>query len=191
MKPLENAATALLLVDIQNDYFDGGRMPLHESAQAAVQARALLERFRALGLPVVHVQHISTHPGATFFLPKTPGAHIHESVTPLADEAVVVKHFPNSFRETTLLEVLSEHAVRTLVIAGMMTHMCVDAAVRAAADHGFSCTVAQDACATRDLDFDGRTIAAEEVHAAFLAALSTAYAQVLPTKKILETYPLA
>jgi len=176
--------TALLLVDIQNDYFPGGRMELEGSVEAAARARLLLERFRALGLPVLHVQHLSTRPGATFFLPDTDGAKIQEAVRPLPSEEVLQKHFPNSFRGTPLLEQLRGAGIQRLVVGGMMTHLCIDATVRAAFDHGFACVVAGDACATRALVYGEQPIAAAQVHGAFLAALKGVYAEVLTAEEI-------
>ncbi len=125
--------TAIVLIDLQNDYFSGGAMELVGANAAVAQARALLDAFRERSLPVFHVQHIAERPGATFFLPGTPGVDIHADVAPSAGELVVTKHFPSSFRETTLLERLRGAGVSKLVIAGMMTHMCVDTTVRAAA----------------------------------------------------------
>ncbi len=171
--------TALLIIDIQNDYFPGGRMELVGSPAASLEAKALLQAFRARGLPVIHVQHVSTRPGATFFLPDTEGVRIHDSVQPAAGESVVTKHFPNAFRETGLGEALRERGVDTLVIAGMMSHMCIDTSTRAAADAGFACTLAHDACATRDLAFGATTIPAAQVHAAFMAAMNGAFAKVV------------
>ena len=177
--------TGLVLVDIQNDYFPGGLMELEGSVEAARQAQRLLKRFRDLRWPVIHVQHLSMKPGATFFLPDTSGAEIHESVKPLRGEPVIVKYYPNSFRETLLLHRLLEADVRRLVLVGMMTHMCVDATVRAAFDHRFECVVAGDACATRSLVYEGESIAATAVHRSFLAALHGTYAQVRGTDAIL------
>lgn len=173
---------ALLLIDLQNDYFPGGTLPLVGSDAAVGQAARALARFRQELRPVIHVQHLSLRPGATFFLPDTPGAAIHPRVTPQVGETVVRKHFPNAFRETTLASVLAEQGVSELVIAGAMSHMCVDATVRAAADAGFKVTVLADACATRDLVFRDRTVAAADVHAAFMAALAGLYARVLDTE---------
>lgn len=170
--------TALLIVDIQNDYFPGGAMELVGSEEAGRAAGRLLQAFRSKGWPVVHVQHISTRPGATFFLPGTRGAGIHDCVAPAQGESLVQKHFPNSFRETALLESLRERRIGRLVIAGMMTHMCIDTTTRAAADLGFECLLAHDGCATRDLSFGGQAVAAEVVHTAFLAALNGAFAKV-------------
>lgn len=178
--------TCLILIDLQNDYFAGGTMELCNIKNAVANARQLLKEFRDKHLPVIHVQHISTRPGATFFLPQTKGVEIHEMVSPLKGETVVRKNFPNSFRETDLLELLKERDTDTVVVCGAMSHMCVDATVRAAFDYGFRCVVVEDACATRDLVFKGQTIQATDVHAAFMAALSVPYAQVLTTGELLE-----
>ena len=178
-------ATTLMLIDIQNDYFPGGRMELEGSTEAGLVARHLLTHFRRNHLPVVHIQHIAAHPGATFFLPGTEGAKVHECVHPLEGETIIQKHFPNAFRETGLLEHLHGEKVARLLIAGMMTHMCVDASTRAAADLGFECCIASDACATRRLNREGRSVAAEDVHLAFLAALDGTYGQVLPAQELL------
>lgn len=176
--------TALVLIDLQNDYFPGGTMELVGAGDAVGQACTLLRAFRARGSPVVHVQHIAKRPGATFFLPGTAGAEIHEAVKPAAGEAVVTKHFPSAFRETNLLETLRAAGVTKLALAGMMTHMCVDTTVRAAADLGFECLLAQDGCATKALQFGGREVGAQEVQLAYLAALNGAFAKVQPARTI-------
>ncbi len=170
---------ALLLVDLQNDYFSGGAMELVGSREAGLQAGLLLQAFRRAGRPIIHIQHIAARPGATFFLPGTPGAEIHASVTPLPSELVLQKHFPNSFRETPLQSHLRELGITQLIVVGMMTHMCIDTTVRAAFDLGFQCQLAQDACATRDLTRNGVIVPADQVQAAFLAALDGTFAKVL------------
>ena len=175
--------TALLLIDIQNDYFPGGKMALEGMDEAAGNAHALLEAFRARGLPVIHVRHLSVRPGSAFFVPGTPGADINRRVAPVAGERIIEKNFPNSFRNTSLADELRTGGIDSLVIAGAMSHMCVDATVRAAFDLGFRCIVAQDACATRALEFGGATIAAREVHGAFMAALRVPYASVVGTRE--------
>jgi nicotinamidase-related amidase len=177
-------STALLIVDIQNDYFPGGAMEVVGAAAAANQAARLLAAFRERAWPVIHVQHIAARAGATFFLPDTVGAEIHESVLPLPDERIFQKHFPNSFRETPLLEHLREKSISRLVIVGMMTHMCIDTTTRAAADLGLACLVAHDACATRDLSFNGVQVSAENVQSAYLAALSGVFAKVLSAEEL-------
>ncbi len=171
--------TGLILVDIQNDYFPGGRMELVGMPEAGSRAGELLSIFRQKSWPTFHIQHISVQQGATFFLPETEGVALHESIEPQSDELVIQKHYPNSFRETSLLHELERHDVKKLVICGAMSHMCIDGTTRAAFDHCFDCTVVQDACATRSLEFGGKTIDAEDVHGSFMAALGSAYAQVL------------
>lgn len=163
-------------------------MPLVASDAAVAQAARALASARHAGLPVVHVQHLAARPGATFFLPGTPGAEIHAQVAPRTGEVVITKHFPNSFRETDLADRLSKLGVSHLVVAGAMSHMCIDATVRAAADAGYTVTLLADACATRDLSFGGRTVPAQDVHAAFMAALSGLYAQVTTTDAWLAAF---
>jgi len=164
---------ALIIVDIQNDYFPGGAMELVGSVEASRVASEVLGHFRQQALPVIHVQHVATSAGATFFLPGTQGAEIHESVAPRADEPVVVKHHPNSFLNTDLLDRLKALDVKEVMVIGMMTHMCVDSTVRAASDYGFTVTVYENACATTHQTFNGKTTKAEDVQVAFLAALES------------------
>jgi nicotinamidase-related amidase len=171
-------SAALLIIDIQNDYFPGGTMTLVGADAAAAKAAKLLGAFRNKKLPVFHVQHLSVRPGATFFLPNTNGAEIHETVRPLAGETLIQKNFPNAFRETKLLEQLRAAKVEKLVIAGMMTHMCVDTSTRAASDLGFACSLAHDACATKELAFNGTKVAAEQVQLLYMAGLNGAFAKV-------------
>ncbi|MCK0196105.1 cysteine hydrolase [Ancylobacter sp. 6x-1] len=176
---------ALLIIDLQNDYFPGGAYPLAGTEVAAANAALLLASARARGSLVVHVRHESGEPDAPFFRPGTDGAAIHQAVAPRAGEAVVVKSGINAFLGTDLKAVLDEAGVTELTIAGAMSHMCVDAAVRAASDFGYAVTVVQDATATRDLDFDGRTVAAADVQAAFMSALAFGYASVISTTEAL------
>ena len=177
---------ALILIDIQNDYFPGGSMELVGMERAADNARRLLDRFRRDRGILFHIRHLSVRPGSSFFVPGTEGAEINGKVAPDAGEAVIEKNYPNSFRETALLESLRAQDVDGLLICGAMSHMCVDATVRAAFDLGFTCMVAEDACATLNLTFKDKTIHASDVHAAFMAALSGSYAEVCSTQTILE-----
>ena len=178
------ADQALVIIDIQNDYFPGGKMELEGADAAAANAARAIEQFRSKRLPIVHVRHLATRPGATFFIPGTAGAEIHERVRPGSGERVIERNFPNSFRATDLEQVLKATGVKELVVAGMMTHMCVDAGVRQAADLGYKVTLLSDACATRAQSFGGENVPAKQVHAAFLAALNGFYAKVIPTHEL-------
>lgn len=176
---------ALVLVDIQQDYFPGGRMEVEGAVEASQAAKRLLDFFRREHLPVVHIQHISTRAGAAFFLPNTEGINFHEKLRPLPDETIIKKHFPNSFRDTALNEYLVSKGIKDLIICGMMSHMCIDATVRAAFDKGYTCMVAHDACATRKLEFHDVAVPAIHVHGAFMAALGAVYAKVLNSVEII------
>lgn len=172
-------ARALLIIDIQNDYFPGGRFPLVGPEDAAAAASRVLARFRASGEPIVHVQHVWDAEDAAFFQPGTPGIEIHGAVAPAQGEPVVQKELPNSFLGTGLEERLRGEGIDELVVAGMMSSMCVDASVRAAADLGFTVTVVHDACAAPDLEFNGTQVDGRTVHATFMAALDGNYAQLV------------
>jgi nicotinamidase-related amidase len=177
-------AAGLVLIDIQNDYFPDGKMELAGSEQAGQTAGQLLSFFRKRRLPVFHIQHIAVRSGATTFLPNSSGVEIHQSVKPVDGETVIQKHFPNSFRETGLLQALQQANVQQIVVAGMMTHMCVDATTRAATDYGYDCLIAHNACTTRSLKFGARVVAALDVQASFLAALNGSYGRVLSADEI-------
>jgi len=178
--------TALLLLEIQNDYFPNGRMPLEKSLEASARAQTVLQAFRDKKLSVVHVQHISTQPDAAFLLPCTKGAEFYSAVQPSKSEIIVKKHYPNSFKDTNLLTQLIKNQINHLVICGMMTHMTIEATVRAAYDLGFSCTVLHDACATKPLEFNHSIIPEQSVHHAFLAALQPTYANVLSVDEFVQ-----
>ncbi len=180
---------ALVLIDIQKDYFPGGRMEVDRAVDAVGKAGELLAFFRATGRPVIHVQHLSTRSGAAFFLPGTAGVDIHESVRPAEGEKVITKHFPNAFRETRLENVLRASGITTIIFCGMMSHMCIDATVRAAFDSGFECHVAHDACAARPLAHGGVAVTASQVHAAYMAALGAVYAAVRAASEIIGDMP--
>ncbi len=164
-------ATALLIIDIQDFYFPGGKVPLVEPEAAAENARRVLAAFRAEGKPVVHVRHDFE-----------PGGSIHASVAPIEGEKVFTKTEVSCFNGTQVLAHLKEIGVERLVIVGMQTHMCLEAATRAAHDLGFECVVIGDACATRDLKYGDRTVPAADVHTSTLATLDGTYAKVVDTE---------
>lgn len=178
---------ALIIIDIQNDYFEGGAMELQNPIEASENAKKVLEKFRKDNETIIHVQHLAAAPEIGFFLPETKGAEIHENVAPKEGEKLILKYTPNAFVGTGLLEYLKSNDINELVFTGMMTHMCIDATVRAAKDHGFECTVIGDACATRDLEINGNRVKAADVHNAFLAGLSFFYAEIKNTDDYLHS----
>ena len=173
--------TALILIDIQNDYFPGGSWEVDRMETVAANAACLLAHARETGQLVVHVRHEAGSDTAPFFRPGTPGAQINDTVAPQDGEAVVLKHRPNAFHETDLLDRLRDAGVAQVTICGAMTQMCIDATTRAAVDHGFKATVVSDACGAKAGSFDGVAVAAEVMQAAFLAPLAMSYAKVVTT----------
>ncbi|WP_080873695.1 cysteine hydrolase family protein [Oceanobacillus timonensis] len=181
-------STALIIVDIQNDYFPNGNMELVNTDKAASNAAKVLEWFRQNQKDnIFHIQHIASDPSLGFFLPDTEGANINEAVLPLENESVITKHFPNSFLNTELESKLKEKGITNVIVVGMMTHMCIDATVRAAVDLGYDTTLIEDACATRSLAYDGKEVPAEQVHYAFVGALDGMYATIDSTENFLAT----
>lgn len=176
---------ALIIVDVQNDYFPGGRWPLVGIEPAAANAARLLTEFRAQGAPIVHVRHEFSGNDAPFFAPGSNGAQTHTVVAPHEGEPVVLKHYPNAFRGTNLKSLLDGKSIHALTIVGAMSHVCIDATVRASVDFGYDVTVVHDAVATRDLEFNGVNVPAAHVHAAYMAALAFAYARVESTDEYL------
>jgi len=174
---LNGQKTALLIVDVQEFYFPGGRMQLENPELAGMNAGLLLDHFRENEMLVYHVRHNFE-----------PGGNIHPYVKPLNGEVVISKDQVNAFAGTGLLELMQKDSVEQLVICGMQTHMCVEAAVRAAHDFGFSCLLASDACATRALQFEEHIIPAKNVHYSTLNTLQGSYARVVPTDTILREF---
>jgi nicotinamidase-related amidase len=169
--------TALLLIDIQDFYFPGGRSELVGPEAASANAQKLLLKFREKKLLVVHVRHNAQQ-----------DAEIHTNVRPVEGERIVSKNHVNCFKGTDLLDYLRDNEVKKLVICGMMTHMCVEAAVRAASDYDFETTLIHDACATRVLKFGDTEVSAADVHSSTLSSLNRYYARVLDTETFLKDF---
>ena len=179
------SGSALILVDIQNDYFEDGCWSVHEMEAAAQNAAALLKRARTRGDMVIHIWHKMPSDAAPFFRPGTPGAEINNAVKPAEGEAVIAKSRPNSFVGTDLEERLRSAEVEKVIICGAMSQMCIDATTRGAVDLGFKVTLAHDACGARAVSFGGVDVPAELVHAAFMGPLASSYAAVKCTAEIL------
>ncbi|WP_392563789.1 cysteine hydrolase family protein [Orbus wheelerorum] len=177
---------ALLIIDIQNDYFNDGKMPLVNPDIALANVIKLQHIFRQQNKPIFYIQHIKADPSADFFAVGSKGAQIHDALLPIntVNEHVIIKHYPNSFKHTLLQSELEKMAIDQLIICGMMTHMCIDSTTRQASELGYKPILIADACATRNLVFDAKTIKARDVHNAFLAALSH-FSQVIDTKPYL------
>ena len=174
-QPTQDTKTALLIIDVQEFYFVEGTSQLVQPEAASEKASELLQRFRDENQLVVHIRHASS---------KNP--EIHENVKPLKSEKVITKHHVNSYSDTDLLDYLKHHGITDVIICGMMTHVCVEAAVRASTDYGFQVTVISDACTTRDLTYGEDTILAKDVHNATLATIKSFYGNVMTLKEYLN-----
>jgi nicotinamidase-related amidase len=174
--------SALLVIDLQNEYLPTGKLPLVNIEKATSNAVNVIAKARQNGTQVIHVKHIFANGELPIFEPNSNGIEFQETVRPQANETVIVKNNVNSFLNTNLKEVLDSNNVTELVVIGAMSHMCVDAAVRAASDFGYKVKVVHDACATFDLEFNGLKIPAAYAHATLMAAFEFAYAKVISTE---------
>lgn len=175
----------LIVIDLQNEYLPTGNLPLSGIEAAAANAARVIADARAKNIPVFHIRHEATAADSPIFRPGTPAVDIQPAVAPVDGEPVIVKNHINSFRETDLRQQLDARGVEEVIIVGAMSHMCVDACVRAAADMGYPVTVLHDACATLDLSFNGVTVPAAHVHAALMAAFEFGYGTVTSTQAYL------
>ena len=172
---IEGKDTALIIIDVQYFYFPGGALPLNNPEQTAENIKKIMTKFRSEKKTVIHIRHNSKK-----------GGEIYKLLTPLKNEKVISKNFANSFKDTDLLSHLKKNGISRLVVTGMQTHMCVEAAVRAAADYGFKCIVISDGCTTMDLKFNGKITKAGDVHNSTLSTLSGTYAEITDTANYLQ-----
>ncbi|PJR08819.1 cysteine hydrolase family protein [Sinorhizobium meliloti] len=176
---------AIIVVDLQKDYLVVGALPLVKIDEAVANAAKVITVARSAGDKVIHVRH-ENPANAQFFALGTDGAEIIPTVAPAKGELVITKGYPNAFRGTQLKHALDAEGIKDVVIIGAMTHMCIDATSRAAADLGYNTTIVEDACATRDVEFNGKTVSAAQVHAAYMSALALAYGKVVTIRDLIS-----
>lgn len=172
--------SALVIIDAQNTYREG-IMKLDGVEPALQECRILLERFRAAGRPVFHIQH-DAGAGSPYDL-TAPIGQIADVVAPAPGEPVITKNFPNSFTQTDLDAQLRQAGVQNLILVGFMSHMCVNSTARGAFSLGYNPTVVASATATRALPSkaSGNTVPSGQVQEAALAALSDLPSAVVPS----------
>lgn len=175
--PPRLSESALILIDCQNTYREGV-MQLTGVEEALEECRTLLERARAAGIPIFHIQH-DAGPGSPYDIRERIGA-IADVVAPQGDEAVITKHLPNSFAQTELHDRLQQAGVENIVLAGFMTHMCVNSTAHGGFNLGYAPTVVASATASRPLEADnGKVLSAQAVHDGALASTRDLYAVVV------------
>lgn len=169
--------SALILIDIQNTY-RRGLMQLTNVEPAILEAQKLLKKARDLNIPVIHIQH-DAGVGTPYDITAEIGA-IASEVAPIDGEKVIVKNYPNAFVQTTLDAELKTLGVKNIVLAGFMTHMCVNSTAHGGFNLGYAPTIVASATATRPLmSTNGRVLSAEEVHHGALASTRDMYAVVV------------
>jgi nicotinamidase-related amidase len=182
---LDPTRTALVLIDVQMDYFTPDKLPIPDGERVLDRSAQLRDWATAQGIAIVHIQQLS-NPASPIFAKGTPGAEIHPRLTPRDGETVIPKTWPSSFDGTGLQAFLQARGISTLVLAGLMAHMCVETTARTAAPLGYAVIVAADATASRDLPtWDGSGVVPhEEVHRNALAALADRFADVMTVEAI-------
>ena len=175
--PATLANAALVLIDCQNTYREG-LLQLEGVEPALLEAKALLDEARRLGVPVIHVQH-DAGAGSPYDIRAEIG-QIADIVAPQGDELVITKHYPNAFVNTGLEEALKSRGVQNIVLAGFMTHMCINSTAHGAFNLGFAATIVGNATATRTLSLpDGSLLSANQIQTAALAMTRDLYAVVV------------
>ncbi|WLR94161.1 cysteine hydrolase family protein [Shinella zoogloeoides] len=177
---------AIIIVDLQKDYLATGSFALTGIDAATANAARVVEAARGKGDRIVHVHHIAKEADSPLFAPNTDGIEPIPAIAPQAGDAVVVKNYPNSFRDTVLQETLKAGGIEDVVVVGAMSDVCIDATARAAADLGYNLTVVHDACATRDKAFGDSVVPAAQVHATIMSALEFGYGKVTTTAEFLS-----
>lgn len=176
---------ALIVIDLQNDYFSGGKMELQMVDESLLQTNKLIKYAREKQYKIYFVQHFAIKDNATFFIKNTQGVELNKNLD-IQDDMIIEKNYPNSFRDTKLKEELDKENINELIICGAMTHMCIDTTVRAGFDLGYKITLANDACATKDLNFKEKTIKSCDVHYSFISALASVFCEVKETEQIIN-----
>ncbi|ORE00873.1 Isochorismatase hydrolase [Rhizopus microsporus var. microsporus] len=179
---------ALVIVDVQNDYFPNGKFPTDSPVETAEAIAKLIQKFREEKKEVVHVTHVVPNPTEKFpfFQEGTWGVQVHDLVKPLPTEKYIVKNYSNGFHETDLEEHLRSKGIDRIIVVGMMIHNCVNATVYAGKDAGFDCIVVDEAVNTFDQALHGEVIKAKDIKKAFLAGIQFYYAKVLKLEDVLS-----
>jgi nicotinamidase-related amidase len=176
---------ALIIIDMQNDYFKNGSMELVDINEALIQTNKLLKHAREKEYKIYFVQHFATKEGATFFVPNTTGVELYKNLN-IQNDMIIKKNYPNSFRDTNLQKELENENISELIICGAMIHMCIDTTVRAGFDLGYKIELASDACATRDLIFKDEIVKAEDVQKSYMCALGSVFCEVKDANEIIN-----
>jgi nicotinamidase-related amidase len=181
------AKRALIVIDVQNEYFDGA-LPISDPSPATSLANITraMDAAREAGVPVVVVRHTDDGDDAEIFREGSHAWELHPEIEGRPRDHLVEKRLPGSFTGTPLAEILAEAGVDTVSIAGYMTHMCVDTTAREAAHRGLGVEILKDATGTLALENSGGEASGEELHRATLVAQGQFFADVMSTDAWVE-----
>ena len=172
---------ALIVIDVQNEYFPAGAWALPNADKALPNILRLIAGARSRNEQVVFIQHV-TPAGSPVFADGSPGMELHPDLEPREGDALIRKSHPSSFQGTGLHDRLQSAGIQAVDVCGFMTQMCCDSTTRDAYGRGYKVRLFKDACASRELEVEGEKIPHQTVHLVSLGALSS-FAEILPTEE--------
>ncbi|EPR1087443.1 cysteine hydrolase family protein [Serratia marcescens] len=183
-RSLDKNATALIVIDFQNEYFEG-KMPIPDGRKALDNTKRLIDFAHKHSMPVYFVRHIGPANGA-LFAENSRFAEFHPALQPTRADYVVTKTTPSSFVGTDLDKQLKQRGIKQLIVTGLMTHMCVSSTARDAVPLGYNVIIPEDATATRDLaTWDNKVVDHRTLQQAALAGVADVFAEIKTTQQVL------
>ncbi len=177
--------TAVIVIDIQNEYFPGGKMPIPDGMKALQNSKRIVEFAHKNGMPVFFVRHLGAADGP-LFAKDSRFAEFHKDLQPGKNDRVISKTTPSSFVGTDLQQQLDALGIKQLIVTGLMTHMCISSTARDAVPLGYSVIIPEDATATRDLaTWDNKVVDHKILQQSALAAVADVFAEIKTTDAVL------
>lgn len=173
---------ALLVIDVQNEYFTG-LLPVTYPPESMQNILDVMKTAKETNIPIVMVQHTATAKNAKAFVKETHGWELHDSLKDIDVSHYVEKTFPSSFVGTDLEAWLHKNAIDTVVISGYMTQHCCDTTARYAHHLGFNVEFLSDATGTLDFENKAGKVTAQELHRATLVEQQFRFSDVISTKE--------
>lgn len=182
---LDAKTTALIVIDFQNEYFSG-KMPIPDGKKALDNTRLLVNFAHQNQMPVYFVRHLGPADGP-LFAEGSKFAEFHQDLQPGKADKVITKATPSSFVGTDLDKQLKQHGIKTLIVTGLMTHMCVSSTARDAVPLGYEVIIPEDATATRDLaTWNNAVVDHKTLQKVSLAGVADVFAEIKTTRQVLE-----
>ncbi len=171
---------ALLVIDVQNEYFTG-KLPVTYPQNSLERIEQAIDAANEAEIPVILVQHTAPQPDSATFRRSSQAWELRPEVAGRKHATVIEKNLPGSFTGTQLESWLREHNIDTVTISGYMTQLCCDTTARQAMHLGFGVEFLSDATGTLAFKNKAGAIDAEELHRAILVTQQARFSSVLPT----------